>query len=194
MRNRALPGVAPAALLALVASCASAGEVTPDARPPADGPRAADAPPIDAPPVNVCPSALTCQAPTMLGSVSGDTGNQMLTAMGHQSAWFRVRVTEDHSAVGGVALSMTARLTSPPGVDFDVFVYLNASSDAVECSTTTGMPMTNGNVNQVYALWGELGPFSNGSDDDRWVSIEVRPVSGTCSPSATWQLVVEGNT
>ncbi len=194
MRNRALAGVAPAALLALVASCASAGEVTPDARPPADGPRTPEGPPIDAPPVNVCPSALTCQAPTMLGSVSGDTGNQMLTAMGHQSAWFRVRITEDYSDVDGVALSLTARLTSPPGVDFDVFVYLNQGNDAVECSTTSGTTTTSGNVNQTRAVWGETGPFSNGSADDRWVSIEVRPISGTCSPSATWQLVVEGNT
>ena len=195
MRNRALAGMAPAALMAwmaLVASCASAGEVTPDARPPADGPRAPDAPP-DAPPVNVCPSGVTCQTAMQLGSVSGDTQNQKLTAMGHQSAWFRVRVTEDYNNIFyGRTLRAAAKLTSPPGVDFDVFVYVNTGSDAIECSASVGAKTTNGNLEQTRAEWGE-GGGPNGNDDDRWMSIEVRPISGTCAPGAMWQLEVEGN-
>ncbi len=186
-----LAGMAPTALMALVASCASAGDATPDARPIADAPRA-DAPPADAP-VDMCPSAATCGTATMLGSVSGDTGNQTLTAMGHQAAWLRVRLTEDYNDVDGVAMSVSAKLTSPAGVDFDVFVYLNEGNDVVECSTTTGTTTTAGNVNTTRAVWGE-GTFSNGSPDDRWVSIEIRPISGVCAPAAMWQLEVVGNT
>ncbi len=192
MRNGALAGMAPAALMALVASCASAGEVTPDARPPADGPRSPDVPP-DAPPLSMCPSAATCQTATRLGSISGDTENQKLTAMGHQSAWFRVRVTEDYSNIlYGRSLRAAAKLTSPPGVDFDVFVYVNLGSDAIECANSIGAKTTNGTTDQILTEWGE-GADPNGNDDDRWMSIEVRPVSGACAPGATWQLEVEGN-
>jgi hypothetical protein len=184
--------MAPAALMVLVASCASAGEGTSDARPAADGP-SADSPPIDAPPVDMCPSAATCADATMLGSISGDTENQKLTAMGHQSAWFRVRVTEDYNhIIYGRTLRTAAKLTSPPGVDFDVFVYVNLGSDAIECSASIGAKTTNGNVEQTRTEWGEMnGP--NGSDDDRWMSIEVRPVFGACAPDAMWQLEIEGN-
>lgn len=182
--------------LALLASCASAGPegAPPDAAPGRpDAAVTPDAPMTpDAPPMNVCPSAATCQTATMLGTVSGDTGNMRLTAMGHQSAWYRVRVSEDDSDIAGFKLRVAARLTSPPGVDFDVFVYLNAGSDVLECATTVGTTTTNGAVNQVRAEWGE-GTFSNGSSDDRNVSIEIRPVSGTCAPTSMWQLEVEGN-
>jgi hypothetical protein len=183
--------MAPMAVMAFVASCASAGEGTSDARPAADGP-GADAP-IDAPTVNMCPSAATCADATMLGSISGDTENQKLTAMGHQSAWFRVRVTEDYNnIIYGRTLRTAAKLTSPPGVDFDVFVYVNLGSDAIECSASIGAKTTNGNVEQTRTEWGEMnGP--NGSDDDRWMSIEVRPVFGACAPDAMWQLEIEGN-
>ena len=40
----------------------------------------------------------------------------------------------------------------------------------------------------------ESGTFSNGNDDGRTVSIEVRPVSGTCAASSMFQLVVYGDT
>jgi hypothetical protein len=184
--------MAPAALMVLVASCASAGEGTADARPAADGP-SADSPPIDAPPVDMCPSAATCQTAIQLGSVSGDTQNQKLTAMGHQAAWFRVRVTEDYSNIlYGRSLRAAAKITSPPGVDFDVVLYVNSGADVIECSSTTGTKTTTGSVTQSRAQWGE-GADPNGSDDDRWISIEVRPLSTACAPGAVWQLEVEGN-
>jgi hypothetical protein len=50
----------------------------------------------------------------------------------------------------------------------------------------------NGTTDTNRAEWGE-GAIANGSDDSRHVSIEVRPVSGTCAPGQTWQLEVEGN-
>ena len=45
----------------------------------------------------------------------------------------------------------------------------------------------------AHAQWGETGTFSNGADDSRTVTVEVRWVSGTCSPTAKWSLTVRGN-
>jgi len=124
----------------------------------------------------------------MLGSIGGDTGSDKLTAMGHQSAWFRVRVTED--SINSIPLRLSAKLTSPAAVDFDVFLYVNVGTDAVECTTRVGTTTTSGSVDTTRAVWGDTG-FSG---DDRYVSIEVRPVSGTCATSQTWQLEIIGNT
>ena len=187
---------APAILgtVGLLAGCASAGSGAepgkPDAKLPSDASVGQDAP-IDAL-ANACPSTDTCTGATMLGSVSGDTGNQKLTASGYRSAWYRVRVTEDDSGIAGVTLRVGANLTSPSGLHFDTFVYLNSGSDAVECATTTGSTSTAGNVETVRAEWGE-GAIANGSDDGRYVSIEVRPPASGCAPAQAWQLEIEGD-
>jgi len=162
----------------------------PDAKP--QGPP--DAMPQGAPDAAVysCSSGATCAGASNLGSVSGDTGNEMQSIQGSQSAWYRVRVTEDNSDIFGLTLRVAAKLSSPVGADFDVFVYVNTGSDTIECSTTTGTTTHSGNVDIVKAEWGE-GTISNGSDDGRWVSIEVRPVSGMCAAGQNWLLEVEGN-
>lgn len=140
-----------------------------------------------------CASTDACQSAMMLGTVSGDSNNVKLTASGYRSAWYRVRVTEDNSSVGGLSLRVAAKLTSPAAPLFDVFVYVNAGSDQIECATTTGTVSTSGMTKQVRAEWGE-GTISNGSDDGRNVSIEVRPLSPSgCGSAATWQLEIEGN-
>ena len=174
--------------IAMLTACASASTEAP-------GPPAADAPPqsIDAPPpidaqVDLCPSTSTCQTGMMLGSVSGDTGSQMLMTTGYQSAWYRVRVPEDSSL--GIQLSLSVTLTSPPGLDFDVFLYVNEGQDLVECTTPTGTATTNGAAETVRRIWGDTG----GVSDSRTVSIEIRPISGTCAPAKMWQLQIVGNT
>lgn len=140
-----------------------------------------------------CASTDMCQSAMMLGTVSGDSGNAKLTASGYRSAWYRVRVTEDNSSIAGLSLRVAAKLTSPAAPMFDVFVYLNAGSDQIECATTTGTVSTAGMTKSVRAEWGE-GTISNGSDDGRNVSIEVRPLSQTgCAATAMWQLEIEGN-
>lgn len=140
-----------------------------------------------------CASTDMCQSAMMLGTVSGDSGNVKLTASGYRSAWYRVRVTEDNDSVGGLSLRVAAKLTSPAAPMFDVFVYLNAGSDQVECSTTTGTVSTAGMTKSVRAEWGE-GTIANGADDDRNVSIEVRPLAQSgCASGAMWQLEIEGN-
>ena len=175
----------------LASACATAGEDRPVDAPGSDTflPRDAS---IDAP-VDLCPTTDTCQAATMLGMVSGDTGSQKVTAMGFRAAWFRVRVTEDDSSVIGKALHITAKLTSPANVNFDVFLYVNAGSDVIECATTTGTITHNGALDTNTATWGE-GSVANGSDDGRSVSVEIRPITGACSAGQTWQLEIDGNT
>lgn len=179
-------------MLAACASAGSPGEAV-DASADAPGMRdaAVDAPGMDA--MNTCPSTDTCAGAMMLGTVSGDSGNMKLNASGYRAAWFRVRVTEDDSDVFGLSLRVASKLTFPASVGFETYVYVNAGSDvAAECSITTGTRATVGNVQTVKAEWGE-GTISNGSDDGRNVTIEVRPVGTNCAPSAMWQLEVEGN-
>jgi hypothetical protein len=182
-----------------VAACAEAGKTgsgtgdagATDARAQVDAPKATDAA-IDGA-SSVCATASTCQTAMDLGSVSGDTGAVMRSASGYQSAWYKVRVTEDDSGVFGIKLSATIRLTSPAASNYDVFAYVNTGSDVVECTTSSGTLTTSGTNDSVYIIWGE-GSVSNGSDDGRTVSIEVRPISGTCAPTDPWQLVVTGDT
>jgi hypothetical protein len=147
----------------------------------------------DAPPQDLCTSSATCASAMDLGSVSGDTGNASVTGSGYQSAWYKVRVTEDDSDVFAVEMSATIQLTSPPGTNYDVYVYLNTGSDVVECTTPRASGTSTGTTDQAHVTWGESGTFSNGNDDSRTVSIEVRPVSGPCSASAPYQLVVFGD-
>ena len=180
-------------LAVVLAGCASAGAPGEAADAALDAPGKRDAS-IDAPgdAANACPSADTCTGAMMLGTVSGDSQNQKLMMTGYQSAWFRVRVTENDNNFPGLTLRVASKVTSPAGVMFDTFVYVNAGTDVIECSTTTGTKSNTGATTQVKAEWGE-GFTPNGNDDSRNVSIEVRPLSSNCSPSAMWQLEIEGN-
>jgi hypothetical protein len=179
-----------AVFILAVAGCATAssGQEPP---PRVDAAPAIDAPInlIDGPPVSECITTETCQTATSLGSVSGDGGNDKFSAMGYRAAWFRVRVTEDDHGLFGVSLRASAKVTSPAGTEFGVFIYVNTGSDNLECTKTIGNTSSNGTSKTVRGEWGD----SRGNDDSRDMSIEVRPLSGACSPSAMWQLEVEGN-
>jgi hypothetical protein len=159
-----------------------------DAAPGGDATLAPDAGAI----ASNCAGPTTCQTAQLLGTFSGDTGAGTFSGDGYQSAWFRVRVTEDYSDAPGLALRLAAKLTSPAGGGFDTFVYVNAASDTVECSTTLGTVTISGNTKEVRAEWGE-GFIPNGADDTRDVTIEVRPTTTACSAGQTWQLQVDGN-
>ena len=87
---------------------------------------------------------------------------------------------------------MTASLTSPPGTNFDLFVYV-PGSDTRECSAVSNSSTNTGSSDSTTAKFGESGLFSNGSDDDRTITVEVRHISGTCDPSAKWTLNIAGN-
>jgi len=158
--------------------------------PPVD---AAGEPPGDAPSADTCHTSDACINAVMLGTVSGDTGHDTLAAKGTRAAWFRIRVTENDDSFEGIPLHVLARLTPPPGADFDVIVYVNPDNDVVECTTQLGTASTSGNVKQVRTSWGE-DVVTDGENDSRDVSIEIRPKSAsTCSDGAQWQLAIEGN-
>jgi hypothetical protein len=178
-------------LLVVASACATAdgGHVEIDAATQGD----AGLPAVDAPSGVACASGATCQTAMMLGSLSGDSGTSMQMTTGYQSAWLRVRVNETDNGVIGAKLSMTARLISPSTADFDVFLYVNTAADQLECTTPSGTTTKSGNIDNVRIQWGE-GTIPNGVDDSRNVSIEVRPISGPCSPSTPWQLIVTGHT
>ena len=152
-------------------------------------------PPIDSAPPDApwdadtvtCESSDTCATAKSLGMVSGDVGNPTVTASGSKAAWFRVRATEDADPSDGL-MRVLAKLTPPAGEDFDVFVYVNPDTDTVACPGAAGTVTTSGPGKQVPVSWRDFI-----RDASRNVSIEVRPKSSSCSPTAKWQLVIQGN-
>ncbi|HUJ63112.1 MAG TPA: hypothetical protein VLX92_31660 [Kofleriaceae bacterium] len=185
-------------LAVVLVGCATA--TTPNAgqpdapRGPGDAPRARDGDvPIDGPIASGCASGQTCSGAASLGTVSGDTGADTQQGSGYQSAWYSVRVTENDSSVFAVPMNLTVSLTSPPGSNFDLYVYVDTGTDDVDCTTVTGSSTRTSGVDSVHLTWGETGTFANGSDDSRTVSIEVRAVTTSCSAGATWQLSVAGD-
>ncbi|MEO8553492.1 MAG: hypothetical protein ABI678_26140 [Kofleriaceae bacterium] len=183
---------------ALCAACANAGKPgsggdpvdAPDVA--IDGKPAVDARPIDGT-ADACMTTATCAGAMNLGSISGDTGSQKVSASGYQGGWFSVRVTEDDSSVFGTKLSMTAKLTSPAASNYDVFVYFNSGNDAIECASVSASGTSTAVLDSARISWGE-GSVSNGNDDGRTVSVEVRPISGGCSAGAPWALELQGDT
>jgi hypothetical protein len=141
-----------------------------------------------------CATPNICSSATDLGSISGDTGADVKTASGTGSQWFKIRVTEDDSSVTGLSLLTRVELVSPPGANFDLFVYLAGGSSGQECATVKSSSTNASGLDTTSTEWGESGLFSNGSDDSRTLSIEVRWVSGTCSAATPWSLTVRGDT
>jgi hypothetical protein len=190
----------PVVLTLALAACATAG--SPNGNGKVDAPPAQidgtneinDAPrQLDAPQQATCNSGAMCSGAMDLGTVSGDSNNDTVQGTGYESQWFKVRVTENDSSPFATPMNLTVNLTSPPGVNFDLYLYVNSGTDAVECTTAGAQSMNTGSTDQAHLSWGESGTFSNGNDDSRTVSIEVRPVSGTCAASSTFQLVVYGD-
>ncbi len=139
-----------------------------------------------------CAATNKCIAATDLGSVSGDTGSDTKSAQGHTSQWFTVRVTENDSDLFGVSLQLTATLTSPSGTNYDLYLYV-PSSDTLECSAVSAQSTSTSVNDSASVEFGEGGGLSNGSKDDRTVTVEVRHVSGTCDPNQKWTLNLAGN-
>jgi hypothetical protein len=121
-----------------------------------------------------------------LGSVSGDVGSNVVADTWYDEEFDRVTITEDN--LGIVYLSATVQLVSPPGLDFDLFVYcLTCGGTPAGSSTIRGL---DGHVDSVQVRRDDsLLPTTDDSFD---VVVEVRHVSG--ASCASWQLNVTGNT
>ena len=142
-----------------------------------------------------CASPNVCTGATDLGTVSGDKNADTKTAQGSGSQWFTVRVTENDNTIFGAPEQVRADLQSPTGTHFDLFVYVAGGAAGQECSAVTTSSTSAGGFNTAATSWGESASgFSNGSDDSRTVTVEVRHVSGTCAPAAKWTLTFRGNT
>jgi hypothetical protein len=127
--------------------------------------------------------------------MSGDVTGPGVSATGSSSRWLLVTVREDDAGVIGIPLQVTANLVSPPGANFDLFLYMDDAA-LPQTQVCTGPPIASSTnvsgVDTVIHSWGE-GAVSNSADDTRIVTFEVRHVSGACTPGATWSLTVTGH-
>ncbi len=154
-----------------------------------DGSTVADSgPPDSGNPGAACVNPGACGAALAAGQVSGDTSSAVVTISGATSRWVKIRVNEDDNGPFGQKLSVRATLTSPAGMNFDLFRY----DDAPGQCTTPNASATTAGVDGIDYSFGEGGVFSNGSDDGKDVYYEVRYVSGTCPPAGNWTLSFQG--
>jgi hypothetical protein len=130
----------------------------------------------------------TCIGAETLSAVDGDENNDTRTVKDSTSKWLKVLVSEGVSSlISYPQLSYTATLNSPPGMDFDLFEY-DGSISTPSCS---GNPKhASGTPEAVTDTWGD----TVGTDDTRWLTLEVRYVSGEMCPSDPWTLTVKGHT
>lgn len=138
-----------------------------------------------------CLNETMCSTARAVGGVSGDTGADVLAETGAEPVWLTFQVSEDDSDVAGVAMSFRATLVSPPGADFDLYVYRGTEGGTTGCGGFVQASVTTG-VDSVYMTWGE-GLIANGVEDDVWVAVEIVPKDAECAAPEQWSLEVEGN-
>jgi hypothetical protein len=138
------------------------------------------------------PSLPTCDLARSIGSVRGDAKGEPTLTTGDASAWLSVSVLETPGGALGGELSARITLEPPKDCDYDLFAYVNVEKNEPSCSKESGRSTKIGASPETITFrWGE-GFFPNWADDSRPIAIEVRRVSGTCPPGATWSLRVEG--
>jgi len=121
---------------------------------------------------------------SFLGTVSGDTASMQVSAVGFDEKWYRVTVREDDGAID--YLSATVSLVSPPGVDFDLYVYCASCGGSLAGDSETGG--LTGHVDSVV-----VRKDDNFVGDDTFdVFVEVRHF--TSNVCASWSLDVFGDT
>lgn len=118
-----------------------------------------------------------------LGTVNGDTGSDTLSDSHWNEEWDRFTITEDDNSVQ--YLSARIVLTSPPGTDFDLYVYCANCAGSLAGSSKVGGLTGHDDVVVVRAEDGW------GSDDTFDVIVEVRHYNSTLC--ANWSLNVTGN-
>lgn len=141
-----------------------------------------------------CNATNTCMGATSIGTVSGDDGSDQVTQSGATGQWLKLRVSEDDSSPLAQQMHVALTLSVPSGLNFDLYAYLDVDNDVVECGKVMDFSMKPAGTSETIDLvWGETGTFANNSDDDRWVMLEVRYLSGDCDASKKWTLTAKGN-
>lgn len=127
----------------------------------------------------------TCTAATEIEAIDGDTGSDVRTLNGITSKWFKLRINEGSNLIND--LSYVVTLKSPPGMDFDLYEYVGDGA-ATNCLGSAIHAM--GDPESVSDAWSD----SIGTDNGRWISLEVRYISGSaCGADAKWTLTAEGH-
>ena len=88
-------------------------------------------------------------------------------------------------------MKIKATLVSPPGMNFDLVMYVPAEDVTNACKTSEAELSAKSTGDDVVR-----GAWSDGfGDDSRTVVFEVRHISGDCSadPNARWSLSIEGD-
>jgi len=134
-----------------------------------------------------------CSGAQVLPEVRGDEGNDVQSAGGTTSKWLHVYVSESVSdPFDHPDLSYTAELTSPAGMDYDLYVY-TGNDQAPNCQAQGVKGVLNPATGKelVSATWGD----SLGDEDGTWITVEVRYVSGdVCAAGDAWALSFRGHT
>ena len=136
-----------------------------------------------------CDTPKPCASGQDLGEVKGDRGTDTRDATGSTSQWLKVLVRQPSTGPWGDS-AVTVTLESPAGANFDLYASLGPLNEGpAKCAgSPDGTSTSTSATDSVHLAWPETF-----SDDTRWLTIEVRHVSGTCLPSATWKLSVKGN-
>jgi hypothetical protein len=140
-----------------------------------------------------CPNDSTCPVATVIGEVSGDEGSPPIVRVGTEATWVSFQVTEDNDGVTGENVEFTATLTSPVGIDYDLYVYRGPPGADSGCGGSLDQSTSAGAEDVVHMSWGE-GGVANGGDDRAWLAAEIVPKAGMCDPLAQWSLTIEGDT
>ena len=140
-----------------------------------------------------CPIEDVCADAVNIGTVSGDEPSASIEVSGDASGWLTFRVIEDDHTLSGEALSFTATLTSPLGVDFDLYVYRGPAEGRSGCDGVMESSTAAVGDDVVHMSWGE-GAMANAIADDAWIAVEIIPKGDMCPDGDDWSLTVEGDT
>ncbi len=136
----------------------------------------------------------TCPGAEGLGSVPGDDGGSPVVTHGQTSRWFVILIEETVGSIFEEDLSYTVELTSPSGMDWDLYVLEGPEDGDPDCNATPQQGQEVGNWESVYNSWDDDQPLG-GEDDSKYLCIEVRYESGSlCGDEAEWTLTITGNT
>jgi hypothetical protein len=119
-----------------------------------------------------------------LGTISGDLGPDQVTDGYTTEQWDWVTLREDDLAAS-VPITGTLSLWSPPGVDFDLYVYCVSCGGALAGSST--VRGTTGHFDVVNVRRNDTA-----ADDSLDLMVEIRHASSAFC--ADWTLTVDGNT